>query len=182
MEHSQPRTVGKWYCPFMFVVEGSVKEQMGRSTFYEMTLQQQWERIYSCRREQVGGDHSVCVRVVLPTELVKICWMDAVSERDEARNIMWFWVMSEFGLQTRIGLSLVIVERMMWEQERVGWVSGNQKKQVMVARTEAYTGADLWKKLSCYVLVERFVLKRLDGSLVLTYEFKHTHNIRCKWE
>ncbi|KAL2904867.1 Phosphoglucosamine mutase, partial [Bienertia sinuspersici] len=156
-EHSQSKIVGKWLCPFMFVVEGSVTEQMERSMFYELTLEQQWERIYyssNKRNAKVGYQDSVAVNVVVPTESVKISWMDSVSERDEANNMMWFWVISEIGLQTRIGLSLMIVERMMWEQERVGWVHGNEK-QVMVARMERYTGGDSWREFGCYVLVER---------------------------
>jgi hypothetical protein len=33
-----------------------------------------------------------------------------------------------------------------------------------------------------YVLVERFEVKRMDGSLVLTYDFNHINQIREKWE
>ncbi|KAK4357919.1 hypothetical protein RND71_023529 [Anisodus tanguticus] len=37
--------VGKWYCPFVFIKDGMVlKEQMKRSMFYEMTLEQRWEQ------------------------------------------------------------------------------------------------------------------------------------------
>ncbi|CAI0458767.1 unnamed protein product [Linum tenue] len=38
-----PRVVGKWYCPFLFVKESrmNVKDQVDRSRFYEMTLEQQ---------------------------------------------------------------------------------------------------------------------------------------------
>lgn len=108
--------------------------------------------------------------------------MEAISERDEAKGMMWFWTKNEMGLQVKIGLSLVIIERMIWDQqERVGWVHGNEK-QVMVARMEKYRGGDSWQKFGCYMLVEQFVLKRLDGSLVLTYDFNHTNRIRCKWE
>lgn len=39
-----------------------------------------------------------------------------------------------------------------------------------------------WREFCCYVLVERFVLKRRDGSLVLTCDFRHTHQIRSRWE
>uniref|UniRef100_A0A6N2LUR0 Uncharacterized protein n=1 Tax=Salix viminalis TaxID=40686 RepID=A0A6N2LUR0_SALVM len=28
----------------------------------------------------------------------------------------------------------------------------------------------------------RFALKRMDGSLLLTYDFRYTHRIRSKWE
>ena len=80
-----------------------------------------------------------------------------------------------------MGLSLEVFERMKWEQERAGWVGGNER-HVAVKRVEEFGGIGGWKKFGCYVLVERFVLKRLHGSLVLNYDFKHTHQIRCKWE
>ncbi|TQD75209.1 hypothetical protein C1H46_039250 [Malus baccata] len=47
---------------------------------------------------------------------------------------------------------------------------------------EEFGGVYKWRKFGCYVLVERFVLKRMDGSLVLTYDFRHTHHIRSTWE
>ena len=55
---------------------------------------------------------------------------------------------------------------MKWEQERVGWVGGNDR-QVSLKRVEEFEGTGQWSKFGCYVLVERFVLKRMDGSLVL---------------
>ena len=58
------------------------------------------------------------------------------------------------------------------------------ERQVNVKRTEEYHGKDTigWRKFGCYVLVEKFVLKRVDGSVLLTHDFKHTNKIRCKWE
>ncbi|KAJ8448193.1 hypothetical protein Cgig2_025117 [Carnegiea gigantea] len=175
-EHSLPVSVGKWYCPFMFVREGTQKEQMERTMFYKLTLEQRWERISACENGDVGGN-TVALTVVVPTEVVRISWTEAIPERDEAKGIMWFWTKNEMGLQVKIGLSLVIIERMTWEQDRVGWVHGNEK-QVMVAQMEKYQGGDSWQKFGCYMLVEQLVLKRLDGSLVLTYDFNHTNRIR----
>ncbi|KAF8697424.1 hypothetical protein HU200_036024 [Digitaria exilis] len=39
--------VGKWYSPFFHVIEGGVtrREQMERGAFYEVTLEQPWERM-----------------------------------------------------------------------------------------------------------------------------------------
>ncbi|KAJ8448191.1 hypothetical protein Cgig2_025115 [Carnegiea gigantea] len=155
----------------MFVREGTQKEQMERTMFYKLTLEQRWERISACKNGDVGGN-TVALTVVVPTEVVRISWTEAIPERDEAKT------KNEMGLQVKIGLSLVIIERMTWEQERVGWVHGNEK-QVMVARMEKYQGGDSWQKFGCYMLVEQFVLKRLDRSLVLTYDFNHTNRIRC---
>ena len=70
---------------------------------------------------------------------------------------------------------------MKWEQERVGWIGG-EKRQAKVKRTEEFGGVGGWRKFGCYVLVERVVLKRMDGSVTMTYEFKHNHQIRSKWE
>ena len=74
-----------------------------------------------------------------------------------------------------------VVERMKWEQERAGWVDGAEK-QVTVERREEFEGSSGWTKFGCYVLVERFVLKRMDKSIAIAFDFKHTHQIRCKWE
>ena len=51
--------VGKWYCPFMFIKEGThktLKEEMRKSMFYEMTLEQKWEQIFSCENEYGMGN------------------------------------------------------------------------------------------------------------------------------
>ena len=80
-----------------------------------------------------------------------------------------------------MGLRVEIVERMKWEQERAGWVGG-EDRQARVKRVEEFGGIGGWRKFGCFVLVERFVLKRMDGSLVMTCDFKHTHHIKSKWE
>ncbi|KAL3582030.1 hypothetical protein D5086_016362 [Populus alba] len=103
------------------------------------------------------------------------------DERNLVGGIMWFRSSGNVGGEASVGLSLEIVERMKWEQERAGWLGGNES-YVTVKRVEEFGGIGGWKKLGCYVLVERFVLRRMDGSLVLTYDFKHTHQIRSKWE
>ena len=92
--------------------------------FYELTLDQRWERIFACKSGNVGGD-TVALTIIVPTEVVRISWTEAVSEMDEAKGMMWFWTTNEMGLQVKIGHSSVITERMIWEQERVGWVDGN---------------------------------------------------------
>ena len=179
-ERSFPLEIGKWICPFMFVREGTPKEQVEITMFYELKLEQRWEKIFTCER---GEDESntVTLNVAVPTELVKISSMDTLRERDEANGVMWFETTGEMGLQIRVGLSLVIIERMMWEQERVGWVGGDEK-QVTVESMKKHKRSGSWKKFGCYVLVEQYVLKRSNGSIVLTYDFNHTHQIRCKWE
>ncbi|KAI4328440.1 hypothetical protein L6164_020795 [Bauhinia variegata] len=57
-------------------------------------------------------------------------------------------------------------------------IAGGKEKQVRVERVEELEGNAAWKKFECYVLVGSFSLRRLDGSLVLTYSFKHTRRIK----
>ncbi|CDY26653.1 BnaA09g46240D [Brassica napus] len=60
-----------------------------------------------------------------------------------------------FGVANKsVGLRSVVTARMKWEEERFGWKS---------------------KAVS-------FVLRRMDESLVLTFEFKHADKLKSKWE
>ncbi|KAE9595718.1 hypothetical protein Lal_00030490 [Lupinus albus] len=184
---SESVVVGKWYCPFMFIkerVHKTLKEEMRKSMFYEMTLEQKWEQIYSCENvhDNIIGNNTVNVDVVVQKEVVMIgAWEAMIDEMDIAEGLVWFNSFSNVGEKNSVGLSTAIVERMKWEEERVGWIEGKEK-QIRVNKVEVFEGTNGWKKFGCYVLVETFVLKRLDGSLVLTYAFKHTHQIRSMWE
>ncbi|KAJ7954017.1 DUF1262 family protein [Quillaja saponaria] len=169
--------IGKWYCPFMFVKEGmTLKDQMKTSVFYPMTLEQRWDKIFS-QENTYGEEKVVHVDVVVQTEAVLIDGREAVwNKRNVVDDVLWFR-----GGDISVGLSLPIVERMKWEQQRVGWVGGDER-QVRIERVEEFGRTGMWKRFGCYVLVESFVLRRMSGSLVLKYDFKHTHEIRCKWE
>ena len=46
---SESVIVGKWYCPFIFIKDGNLRDQTKRSMFYEMTLEQRWEQISHVR-------------------------------------------------------------------------------------------------------------------------------------
>ncbi|KAF3945501.1 hypothetical protein ACB098_03G093000 [Castanea mollissima] len=180
---SQPVVVGKWYCPFMFIKEGikTLKDKMGKSIYYEMTLEQKWEQIFSCENNYSYGN-TVVVDAVVQVEVVTVSGREAqIDDRNVADGLVCFRSTSNVGQQSSVALSLAIVERMKWEQERAGWVGGNER-HATVKRVEEFEGIGGWKKFGCYVLVERFVLKQFHGSLVLNYDFKHTHQIRCKWE
>ncbi|XP_059645850.1 uncharacterized protein LOC132288599 [Cornus florida] len=180
-EISEAVTIGKWYCPFMFIKEGTLKEQMKRSMFYEMTLEQTWEQIFECENNYREGN-TVSVNVVVVKEVVLVAQREAVwDERKVVDGAIWFTGFGDVGEEIKLGLSLVIVERMKWEQERAGWIGG-EERQVWVKRVEEFGGIGGWKRFGCYVLVEKFVLKRMDGSVVLTYSFNHTHQIKSKWE
>ncbi|KOM46043.1 hypothetical protein LR48_Vigan06g134900 [Vigna angularis] len=185
-DRSESVVVGKWYCPFMFVKEGiRLKEQMKKSVFYELTLEQRWEKIFSKENnEHSGENHAVFIDVVVQTEVAKVAGKEAVWDEDGVDNekVVWFRSFGDGTSERSVGLSLEIVNGMKWEQERVGWIAGNER-QVRVERGEKFEGTiNKWVKFGCYVLVESFILRAMDGRLVLSYEFRHKHQIKCKWE
>lgn len=186
-EKSKPVVVvGKWYCPLMFVKEGTpktFKDVRNSSMYYEMILEQTWELIFA-KENDCNEGNAIVVNADVQTEVVTVDKREAVvDERNVGDGVVWFRSFSNVGEETSVGLSIEIVERMKWEQERVGWITGDERK-VRVERVEEYGGGlgGEWKKFGCFVLTERFVLKRMDGSLILTHAFKHTHQIRSKWE
>jgi hypothetical protein len=166
----------------MFVKEGmKLKEQMKMSMFYELTLVQRWEKIFTKENEN-NGENNVLVDVVIQTEVAKVVGKDAIwDENGLVDGVLWFKSVEDVGEETSVGLSLEVVKAMKWEQERFGWIGGNGR-QVRVTKVEEFDGTNKWKKFSCYVLVESFVLKRMDGRLVITYDYRHSQQIRSKWE
>ena len=169
--------VGKWYIPFVFVKEkASFEEQMKLSMLYEMTLDQFWEEVYT-RENSHGKGKVVEVNSSIRAEMVFLNGREA--KQDVERSVDGFlWFKPLDSMEEGIGLSSAIWERMRWEENRGGWVAGEEK----VERVEEYGGGNGWRKFSCYVLVERFAMKRMDGSLALIFDFRHTKKIRTKWE
>ncbi|KAL1807821.1 hypothetical protein ACET3Z_024811 [Daucus carota] len=180
---SEAVVVGKWYCPFMFIKEGRLtsRDQMADSMFYEMTLDKRWEQIFE--REKIDHGNVVIVDAVVQREVVLVGGREAVwDEKNVVDNAIWFMSFGTNGEEVSVGLSVEIVERMKWEEERAGWVGGDERV-MRVNRVEEFGGSvEGWRKLRCFVLVERFLLKRMDGSVVMTCEFKHTHQLKCLWE
>ncbi|CAK9157338.1 unnamed protein product [Ilex paraguariensis] len=180
---SESVVVGKWYCPFIFIKDGNLRYQMKRLMFYEMTLEQRWEQIFTCENNSNEGK-MVFVDVVVQTEIASVAGQETVwNEREVVHGAIWFRSFGNVGGEggVSVGLRVEIVQRMKWEQERTGWLGG-EDRQARVQRVEEFGGVGDWRKFGCYVLVERFVLKRMDGSLVMTYDFKHTHQIKSEWE
>ncbi|XP_065852084.1 uncharacterized protein [Euphorbia lathyris] len=175
-ENNSPAVVvGKWYCPFIFIKEATLEHQMDSSRYYEMTLEQRWERIFCCEND--GNQGNVDVDVVIETEAVEVCGKAGMYDENSVDGMVWFKSLDK---TASVGLSLGVVERMKWEEVRFGW-SG--EKEVRVKRVDEFGGeGHQWKRFGCYVLVERFVLKRMNGSLVLTNDFKHPQRIITKWE
>lgn len=175
-------TVGKWYCPFMFIKDRTLRYQVKESLYYEMTLEQRWEQIFE-RDNDFSARNVVTINVVVQNEVVFVGGREAVwDERNVVDRAIWFTSYGNGGEEVRVGLSLEVLGRMKWEEERVGWANVDGR-QVRVNRVEEFVGGvDGWRKFGCYILVERFVLKRMDGSLVMTYDFKHTHQVKSIWE
>ncbi|CAM0942712.1 unnamed protein product [Alopecurus aequalis] len=197
-ERRSPQVVvGRWYVPFMFIkADGkyvkpdgcfvksdgklSLKKQYRKCMFYEMTMEQSWEQIYSCPAE--GIDHPGSAEVMVTATVRRAtALLDGISVvPQEDGDVVWF----RLGAATVVGLDLVVWQRMTWEMEKGGWIApgdgdGDEERVERVERRD--DGVQKWQKFGYYVLVERFLLKRMDGSLALTCEFRHTNKIKAKW-
>ncbi|KAK9064652.1 hypothetical protein SSX86_016034 [Deinandra increscens subsp. villosa] len=178
--------IGKWYCPFVFIKQGRLNDQVKKSIFYEMTLEQRWERVFERENEHSNEGDVVSVKTSFRSEAAFIGerQVEAVwDERNAVDGAIWFTCFGgDNEREESVGLNLEIVERMRWEEEKVGWVSGGEKRIERVRKDEKFEGIGGWKRFGCYVLVERFVLKKMDGSLVMIYDFGHTHQIKSIFE
>lgn len=179
---SSPVVLGKWYCPFVFVKErAKVKEQMKTSIFYELTLKQWWEQIYSCEN---GGDsgNTVVIDACVKRLVALVYGMEADKEdstRNEGDGFVWFRAKARYRKKARIGLSSAIFEKIRWLQESRGWFDGGLE-DVRVEGENEIKSENGWRKFGCYVLVESLVLRRMDGSLLINFNYKNTDRIQCK--
>ncbi|OVA05211.1 Protein of unknown function DUF1262 [Macleaya cordata] len=201
-QYSTTVVVGKWYCPLAFIREGDLKYQMKTNSamFYKMTLEQFWEEIYECENDNYtpattgNTNNIVSVRASVQKESVKLFGEEAVKDDTNcgADGFVWFKHVkqNQEGLSS-LGLSIAIIEKMKWIQEIGGYVVGGGMGEseddddvVRVEKVEQFKGGEdgCWKRFGCFVLVERFALKRMDGTLLLTCDYKHIHRIQSKWE
>ncbi|PIN13424.1 hypothetical protein CDL12_13950 [Handroanthus impetiginosus] len=155
-------------------VEGTLKNQMTKSMYNEVTLEQRWEQIFTCKKKNNYDHKSVVVDALIEKEEVFVGGIKAL--RTEKDGVVWF---ANNGGGMGVGLRVEVVERMKWEQERGGWVGG-EEREVKISKEFKESGD--WRVFGCYVLVERFNLRRMDGSLVMCYDFKHFDVIKSKWE
>ncbi|KAH6762003.1 hypothetical protein C2S52_019436 [Perilla frutescens var. hirtella] len=180
--HSTASTtvVGKWYAPFIFVKEGTLRDQVERSMYYEVTLDQRWDRIFSCRRN-VRSDSHVVIDATIEKEQVFVAGTKASwNGRNAVDGVIWFGAVGG-----GVGLRGELVERMKWEEERGGWIGGGgEEREVKIHRVEEFQkeGVGDWNEFGCYVLVETFNFRRMDGSLVMSYDFNHFHQLKTRWE
>ncbi|KAJ8751669.1 hypothetical protein K2173_025830 [Erythroxylum novogranatense] len=178
--------VGTWYCPFVFIrEETSLKEQMKGSMLYKMTLEQHWEEIYSYESVNSEGNTVVLnVNVNVQREVDLVCGIEALKEdRTNHCGFIWYNVRNITNGRRRcsVGLSFCIVEKMKLVQEEGGWVDG-EERTARVEKVVEIRSENGWRRFACYMLVESFVLRRMDGCLVLKCDFRHTHRIKCKCE
>ncbi|WCJ25446.1 hypothetical protein M5689_007330 [Euphorbia peplus] len=180
---SSPVIVGTWYCPFVFVREETlrIRDQMKKSILYKMTLEQHWEQIYSW--ENVNNENSMIVIVNVNVEREVDYVFGKEGRKDGKINhggFVWYRVNRRRGVN--VGLSYATVEKMKMVEEEGGWVNDVDERNVRIERRVQIRSENGWRRLSCFVLVERFVLRRMDGTLVLNCDFRHTDKIKCKCE
>ncbi|CAI9096346.1 OLC1v1032460C1 [Oldenlandia corymbosa var. corymbosa] len=180
---SEAVVVGKWYSPFMFVKENTLtlKDQAERSPFYQVTLEQRWEQIFSSQNHYHEGK-SVNVDVNLDRETVYVAGNKAEwDERNVVEGAIWFRRFGKAaGEEATAGLSVELVQRIKWEAERGGW-EGGKERDFKVERTEKFEGKGDWNEFGCYVLVESFIIRRSDGSVIMNWDFRHTQHIKSIW-
>lgn len=162
------------------------------SPLYSLTLEQCWEEIFSCESPNSEPSSVVTVAVDVAREVVLVAERGAEREEGDERGkggFVWFKASNrlEGGRKgMSVGLSVAVVEKMKWVQEAGGWVGGfgdnGGEKVVRVEKVEEIRSESGWRRFSLYMLVESFVLRRLNGVLVWKYNFRHTHTLRCKWE
>ncbi|KAI3920204.1 hypothetical protein MKX01_017861 [Papaver californicum] len=186
--------VGKWYCPSLFIREGTLNDRsLVPSSFYEMTLEQYWEEIYTSEynndaSQGHGNKNTVVVSQVVEKQSFMLFGEKAVKDETNGGvgndggddKFVWFRHATE---GKSVGLSVEVIEKMKCIQELGGWSGGDNAARV--TKVEKFNGGEGnhgWKRFVCLVLVERFALRRMDGTLVLTCDYKHLHQTQCKWE
>ncbi|XP_042021194.1 uncharacterized protein LOC121768719 [Salvia splendens] len=135
-------------------------EQMKKCMVYEVSLKQWWEQIHSVEKEG-GGKDAVVVDARVRRLVCRALGMEA--EKGGCG-----------------GLSLSLYEKMRWVQETRGWFDG--EREVRVKGNKEVGSESSWTRLGCYVLLESFVFRRMDGSLLINFNFRNTDKIVCKWE
>ncbi|KAK6129086.1 hypothetical protein DH2020_037159 [Rehmannia glutinosa] len=183
-KRSSPIVLGKWYCPFIFVKEENFKadDQMRRSLVYELSLERWWERIYFDENINNNRDNVVCVDARVKRLMCLVHGMEGEKDgREDGDGFVWFKVKEGYMVSRGcVGLSSALFEKMRWLEETRGWFDG--ENVVRVSGNKEIVGNNGWRRFGCYVLVESFVLRRMDGSLLVSFGYRNIEKIECKWE
>ncbi|CAA0828340.1 Protein of unknown function (DUF1262 [Striga hermonthica] len=186
-KRSTPVVLGRWYCPFVFVKEEKLttREQMKESMVYELWLERWWEEVHYVRNEDTNSRRTNVVVVDARVKRLTCSVYGMDGEREGRRDAYGFvWFKGRECCTKRVlpvGLSGALFEKMSWVKETRGWFDGERVVRVCGDR-EVGGDAVGWRKFGCYVLVESFVLRRMDGSLVISFGFRNVDKIECKWE
>lgn len=142
-----PTTVGRWYCPFYLFKEDGVSPsaQMDRAAFYEVVLEQRWEPVHDGTKL---SSKTALIGGNLEARL------DVPSRSRQGDGYVWV----RAAAAQRVGVCASVWEKMLWEEYRGGWVDEENEAGMV-------TGGS--------VLVERFAVKRTDGSVVVAFDFVH---------
>lgn len=182
--------VGQWYCPCIFIREGisiQIRRHMRKSIFYKMTLEQSWQQIYSCQNDGDEDQNVININTNVQREMNLVFGMQATRDEKVGHGgFWWFRVRDRNGNRTKgpsVALSTATVEKMKWILEEGGWFHGREREVRVERREETrITSENGWRRFAAYVLVESFHLRRMDGTLVLRCDFRHTHRLKFKWE
>ncbi|VAI06616.1 unnamed protein product [Triticum turgidum subsp. durum] len=150
--------VGKWYCPFYLIKEDgmSPSEQMDRAAFYEVALEQRWEPVHDTH----SGSKLYSRKVFIGGSLEA---RQEVSSGASRHGDGYVWFRAVAGQS--VGVCASVWERMRWEEYRGGWVDEEEEAEKVAGRS---------------VLVERFVVKRMDRTVVVAFDFVHLNKVRGK--
>ncbi|XP_074287341.1 uncharacterized protein LOC141612460 [Silene latifolia] len=181
--------IGRWYTPFLFLrEEAKLWRHMKKSMFYEITLEQYWEEIYSKQNES-NEDDSIVIDAMVKREEAIVYGMESVVEVNPMLGYVSFTIPSNLsnGNRVRLTMSLAVFEAMRGVQVERGWTN-DQEFDVRVERVEEVgrrrrRGNHMeWRRFGCYVMVESYSIRRMDGVLIMKHNFKHTHKIQCRWD
>ncbi|XP_020554894.1 uncharacterized protein LOC110013177 [Sesamum indicum] len=154
---------------------------MRKTLFYELSLKQWWERIYSAENEN-QENNVVVVDARVKRLLCLVLGMEAEKDgREDGDGFVWFKVKGDCKRRVSVGLSCAVYEKMRWVQGTRGWFDGERDVRVCGSK-EIGSSSNGWRKFCCYVLVESFVVRRMDGSLLINFSFRNTDRIECRWE
>ncbi|XWS27359.1 hypothetical protein CRYUN_Cryun26dG0108500 [Craigia yunnanensis] len=142
-----------------------------------MTLEQWWQQVHSCDNDN-DEQNIVSFSKIVQREFNSIYVMQAEKDNRISHGGFWWFrtLIRNDGRKGSVGLSEAIMEKMRWLQEEGGWFNG-EETEVRVEREEEIISESGWRRFVCYMLVESFNLRRMDGTLVLRWEFRHTHKI-----
>ncbi|KAH9295800.1 hypothetical protein KI387_039388 [Taxus chinensis] len=174
--------VGEWYCPFIFIKEVGTglddpKTQLMDSPFYKMELHKYWEEIHSVQVQ--AGEKDVSVNKTVRLEEGLLFGEEATEEsRDEDGSVWFKGSGKQYGKTNGVRISWPIIAKMKEDHGRNRSEQGGGEVRV----EKSFSGTASATKFACYVVVEKYVLKRMEGGIVLTYSFRNCNHIQGKWE